>query len=472
MKNTYLLKLPLVLLVYTPLSSAEMNRIFYEANTTFYVRNNTLIFNPGILSKRVPLSVNGGGGDGGGDAGDDGSGGFRGSLPFHYTIVQAMNGKEKEKPIHNEADNSSLENQPNKHIEEGAAKSEPDAVNSGTGFEPPFRPNDNYNSLEDVEDLLQQIETMMMSLPEGEEVVMISDLDDTLITSNAASIPEQDEIKVKFACFFERMRLLNKIRLVVVTLNRSASNKDFFHLNNLPEPDYLISGCFAGGPVVVRAAYSHTFLSEVMPGYPCCKKIKLQDKGFHLGGVKYGRIFKMYDALFLEELFRHQDIFPFTSMALVDGFESVDDPRAEWKYAIVVDKLFDVTDETNIKEINSFLFNMFGALARFYPIDTLGQFGISFPNNKAAFINRFARAMKLEGTHILVTGDDHPDLSMMTLDEEPLEYQITESVVVNNADDSMKEEAERRSIYIAKRKYLPGVLEGLHRMLKKLMPES
>ena len=454
MKKPSFLKLFLILWVYIPLLCAEINSTFIEKNSTF-------VFIPDAAVKHSRLSLSGGRNT------DDGKYGcFGGNSPIHNLIVQVMDGKEKEKLKQSDTDGLNQEEENDTEKLRDDSDSDSDTSSPVSDFDQEPFPDIGEISLENVDDILQQIETMLIALPEGEEAVLISDLDDTLIPSYCLNKSKQERLIGKFTAFVERMRQQKKFRLIIVTLKGWAHKKGYFQERNLAEPDYLISGCYEGGPVVVRAGYSDTFLSEVMPATFCHDRIHLQERGFSLVDHNDSR-FKMNNNVDqIKELLESQ--------ALRDNIPIISVKAAyNFTYLFTVNtNLFDPTDAVNLHKISDLVFNTFGVLARFDKTDMPDQFFLSFPKNKGAFVSRFSSAMKLEGAHILVSGDSDPDLSMMTSHEGSLDYQVTESVLVGGPEGLDEEIVKSRNIRRSKSKYIAGIIEGLYRMLKKLKPSG
>ena len=132
-------------------------------------------------------------------------------------------------------------------------------------------PDDDWNlekQLQEFESLLAQLDKEMASLLG--EVVLLTDLDDTLLPANREKRELTKQLRELFAAFVYKWRDRGKLRLVVVTGAIIGHGEwQYFADHQLPEPDFLVSlgsGVRAWNAAVnVMARPGTEFYNDFMP---------------------------------------------------------------------------------------------------------------------------------------------------------------------------------------------------------------
>ncbi len=318
---------------------------------------------------------------------------------------------------------------------------------------------------EGFQSILAQVEALMESLPDGDEVILIADLDDTLLPVLSGIAGHQEGQRRQFTDFVNKWRAKGKLRFIVVTQNGIAVEAGYFESHQLPEPDYLLSGTHPARPLIVHAAFDDAFLNTVMPYQPRSDQLICEAMTFRTTGNYYFEFLGESMPNYLARMLNLQQI----PVTLVNLSPSIGE---EIFFNVTVDDSFDINNEANFEMFQEALFNAFGCLATAVSQEGNRMY-VSFPLNKGALIRRLAKAMKLKGRHIVVLGDSNYDFSMMTSNDSWPEYSVTIGVVVANASEDDKKAAQKQNgIVIARRPFIAGVVEGLFRLLKKILPDS
>ncbi|WP_062264505.1 HAD hydrolase family protein [Endozoicomonas arenosclerae] len=407
----------------------------------------------------IPLEASVGGGGFDQYPGDGyGRGGGRSPLPIITLMLRSSSGKLNLK-------GSGSDQSPSQQGSGQRRQSDGGAIGWGRSGEglPPDDGWDEEKQLKEFESLLAQLDKEMANLIG--EVVLLSDLDETLLPANPVKRELTKRLREMFAAFVNKWRDQGKLRLVVVTGAIIGHDEwRYFADHQLPEPDYLISlgsGARAWNAAVnVMARPGTGFHSALMPAASLLPdNLHIRADGFHFDryvGYTAGLTSQ------LARLFAAQ----FVSITNVQNTE----PGPIFNLTVGADM------DLNNKETRDFLrqaaFNLFGAIAKIRFNPEKHEMILSLPMTKGEWVSRLARALGLKGATIMAAGDSEIDKDMLT-PRPGSHFSVHTAIVVGNAGRGFK--AQMRGspgVVMSTFSCILGVAQGFLSGLRQIVLEQ
>ena len=320
---------------------------------------------------------------------------------------------------------------------------------------PGEQPPDDGNQVREehaFNNFLAEIDVLMMQL-QG-EVVLVTDMDDTILPSNHS---DQRGARSLFKSFVEKWRARGKLRLIIVTRAgvrlRHWSQAPF---SELPVPDYLIAGGNDYDSLNIQSRDGVSFAREIMPASGDESSVEVREDGVTI--ASYGQyVAERMNSL--EQLLREQSL-PVLSV----GQPST---SGESRRSVEFESTYDLSINTGL--IREAVFRIFGVLGEVAISPDSHEIQISMPFYKGSFLARLAAAMSLTGANVIAAGDSIDDQSMLA--PRNLEgYSVATAVVVGNAEPNIRGIlGGRDNIIISEYPCLLGVAEGFLQGLKRLV---
>lgn len=333
---------------------------------------------------------------------------------------------------------------------------------SGDDLPPADRP-DFEQQLQEFDSLLAELEKEMAQLVG--EVVLLTDLDETLLPTRHHIRELTKRFRQRFAVFVDKWRQRGKLRLIVVTGAIIGHDEwHYFADNQLPEPDYLVSigsGFRAfQSPVNVMARPGTRFYGALMPGF----SLFPGDLFIRPDGFRFERYLSCTAGLEnqLVYLFAIQDV------AITD----VHNPEPGPIYAFTVDPQMNLNQEKTRELLRQVAFNLFGALAevRFNP--DKHQVTLSLPLTKREWVSRLARVMGVSGSTIIAAGDNEIDQDLL-VPGKGSDFSVDTAIVVGNASRHFKKKMMGSpGVEISTFSCIVGVAQGFLRGLRKIVADQ
>ena len=318
---------------------------------------------------------------------------------------------------------------------EGASHSPGECSSEGqdaAGGQQPLQGGGLESSLAEFESLLAQLDQLMEQFTG--EVVLLTDLDDTLLPQDREECRRQKQLRVQFTAFVEKWRKEKKLKVIVVTRAQLlAKNWGHFASFQLPEPDVLISQGFGLlAPLHVQARQGVVLRYELAPEQPLIDGIFRSPDGFTIRNYSHFIISSQGD---LSSLFSELGYL----------IEDAQYQEVKGRYAGFVIRFspeLDLSSAEVQSRIRRRVFDIYGIMAEaiFAPVNQVVY--LRLPFRKVGLVNRLAGALSLPGATVIAAGDTIDDFSML-LPDEYMDYQVHTAIIVDNGSQNLKEAARR-----------------------------